>query len=213
MSVETGKPEPPQPILIQAGSTTEPEADQAEAQNPVVMAVEGSESNGGLEEAIAHYEWTLQAKPSVIGMSLLGIFLVVGLPLMIVLSAFDSGDDDALGFACFSVISGITLLLAASSKDNAWRKKFKLANERIVREAGLEAPPGSKTPHVVAGVFAVLSVLAPSLQFSYSDVMAGVSFMVALLAAAVALNQEAEGQKVLKRNVKAIVEHRGNEQE
>jgi peptidoglycan/LPS O-acetylase OafA/YrhL len=146
-------------------------------------------------------------------MSVLGLLLIVVVPFLLVLSAFESGDDDGLGLCFASILAGLVLIAVAGTKDSAWRKELKLAKEHVIKEAGLEAPPRSKTPHLVAGVFAVLSALAPSLAFSYSDVMAGGSFMVALIAVVVVLAQESERNKVVDRNFKAIVEHRGNEQE
>lgn len=201
MSVQKQKPEPPQPILIQGGKGTEPEAVKAEPQSAVAKAVEVRKGGGASQEAIDHYRMTLSTKPNIVGMSLLGVFLIVGLPLMIVLSAVENGDDDALGSACFFIISGIVLLAVAQTKDTNWRKELKLANERIVKEAGLKAPPVSKTPQLVAGGSILVSVLAGS----FNDAVAGLFFTLALIAMAVYLNNEYEAQKVLKRNVQLVL--------
>ena len=205
MSVEKKKPGPPQPILIQAGADTEPETGKAAPQSAVTMAVKASERGGVSQEAIDHYRLTLSTKPSVVGMTVLGLLMVVALPIVILVNAFDNGDDDAVGFCCFSIITGIVLILVASTKDSAWRKEVKLAKERVIKEAGLKAPPVSKTPQVVTGVFAFLCVLAPSLQFYYSDVLGAASFVVAVMAALVALNQELEAKKVLERNFNLVL--------
>ena len=205
MSVQKEKLEPPQPILIQAGAKTEPEAVKTEPQTVAPVAVEVREGGGVSQEAIDHYEMTLSTKPSVVGMSVLGLLLIGALPFVILISAFDSGNDDAAGLCCFSIITGSVLMLVASTKDSAWRKELKLAKERVIKEAGLEAPAVSKTPSLIVGVFAVLGVMAPSFSFYYSDVLAAVSFLVAGIAAVFALSQEAEANKVLKRNFNLVI--------
>ena len=199
MAEEKKKPGPPQPILIQAGADTEPETGKAAPQSAVTMAVKASERGGVSQEAIDHYRLTLSTKPSVVGMTMLGLLLIGALPFVILISALDSGNDDAAGLCCFSIITGSVLMLVASTKDSAWRK------ERVIKEAGLEAPPVSKTPSLIVGVFAVLGVIAPSFSFYYSDVLAAVSFVVAGIAAVFALSQESEANKVLKRNFNLVI--------
>ena len=205
MAIEEKKPGPPQPILIQAGAKTEPETSKAAPQSAATMTVEVREGGGVSQEAIDHYEMTLSTKPSVVGMTVLGLLLLVVVPFLLVFSAFDSGNDDLAGLCCFSIISGIVLLLVAQTKESAWRKELKLAKERVIKEAGLEAPPVSKTPSLIVGVFAVLGVMAPSFSFYYSDVLAAVSFVVAGIAAVFALSQEAEAKKVLDRNFNLVI--------
>ena len=205
MPVEEKKPGPPQPILIQAGTDTEPETSKAAPQSAATMTVEVREGGGVSQEAIDHYRLTLSTKPSVVGMTVLGLLLIGALPFVILISAFDSGNDDAAGLCCFSIITGSVLMLVASTKDSAWRKELKLAKERVIKEAGLEAPAVSKTPSLIVGVFAVLGVMAPSFSFYYSDVLAAVSFVVAGIAAVFALSQEAEANKVLKRNFNLVI--------
>ena len=205
MAEEKKKPGPPQPILIQAGADTEPETGKAAPQSAVTMAVKASERGGVSQEAIDHYRLTLSTKPSVVGMTALGLLLIGALPFVILISALDSGNDDAAGLCCFSIITGSVLMLVASTKDSAWRKELKLAKERVIKEAGLEAPPVSKTPSLIVGVFAVLGVIAPSFSFYYSDVLAAVSFVVAGIAAVFALSQESEANKVLKRNFNLVI--------
>ena len=208
MAVEEKKPGPPQPILIQAGAKTEPEAVKTEPQTVAPVAVEVREGGGVSQEAIDHYEMTLSTKPSVVGMSVLGLLLLVVVPFLLVLSAFDSGNDDLAGLCCFSIISGIVLLLVAQTKESAWQKQLKLAKQRVVNEAGLKAPPVSKTPLFVAGGSILVSVLAGS----FNDLVAGLSFMLALIATGLYLNNEYEAQKVLKRNVQLVLE-RSDEEE
>lgn len=213
MSVEKIKPGPPQPILIQAGAHPEPETGKAEPQSGETMAGGSSERGGVSQEAIDHYRLTLSTKPNVIGLMVLGLLLVIALPFILLVEAFDSGNDDAAGLCCFSIITGLVLMLIASTRDSAWRKQLKLAKKRIINEAGLKAPKTSKRPQFVAGGFALVCVLAPNLPFYYSDVIAAVSFIVAAIAAVVALSQESEGMKVLERNVKSIVEQHGEQQD
>lgn len=189
------------------------EAIKAEPESTEPLTVGVQDSVEGLEAAIDHYELTLSTKPSTVGMAVLGLLLATALPFLLVLNAFESGDDDGLGLCFASILAGLVLIAVAGTKDSAWRKELKLAKERVIKEAGIKAPPRSKTPDIVAGVFAVLCVLAPSLQFYYSDVMAALSFVVAGIAVVVVLAQESERNKVVDRNFKAIVEHRGNEQE
>ena len=196
-----------------APSSKTSEAVKAEPESTEPVAVGVRESVGGLEAAIDHYELTLSTKPSTVGMTALGFFLVIALPFIIVSNAFESGDSGADDVCCFSIITGLVLIAVAGTKDSAWRKELKLAKERVIKEAGLEAPPVSKTFHVVFGVFTVLIVLAPTLPFLYSEVFSALSTVGAGIAAVVVLAQESERSKVVDRNFKAIVEHRGNEQE
>ena len=208
MAVDEKKTGPPQPILIQAGERTEPESVKAELQSAVPKAVEVRKGGGASQEAIDHYRMTLSTKPSVVGMSVLGLLLIVVVPFLLVVSAFESGDDDAAGVCCFSFISGIVLLLVAQTKESAWQKQLKLAKQRVVNEAGLKAPPVSKTPLFVAGGSILVSVLAGS----FNDLVSGLSFMLALIATGLYLNNEYEAQKVLKRNVQLVLE-RSDEEE
>ena len=208
MAVDEKKTGPPQPILIQAGERTEAESVKAELQSAAPEAVEARKGGGASQEAIDHYRMTLSTKPSVVGMSVLGLLLIVVVPFLLVLSAFESGDDDAAGVCCFSFISGIVLLLVAQTKESAWQKQLKLAKQRVVNEAGLKAPAVSKTPLLVAGGSILVSVLAGS----FNDVVAGLSFMLALIATGLYLNNEYEAQKVLKRNVQLVLE-RSDEEE
>ena len=208
MAVDEKKTGPPQPILIQAGERTESESVKAELQSAVPKAVEVRKGGGASQEAIDHYRMTLSTKPSVVGMSVLGLLLIVVVPFLLVVSAFESGDDDAAGVCCFSFISGIVLLLVAQTKESAWQKQLKLAKQRVVNEAGLKAPPVSKTPLFVAGGSILVSVLAGS----FNDLVAGLSFMLALIATGLYLNNEYEAQKVLKRNVQLVLE-RSDEEE
>ena len=138
MAVDEKKTGPPQPILIQAGERTEAESVKAELQSAAPEAVEARKGGGASQEAIDHYRMTLSTKPSVVGMSVLGLLLIVVVPFLLVLSAFESGDDDAAGVLCFSFISGIVLLLVAQTKESAWQKQLKLAKQRVVNEAGLK---------------------------------------------------------------------------
>ena len=208
MAVDEKKTGPPQPILIQAGERTESESVKAELQSAVPKAVEVRKGGGASQEAIDHYRMTLSTKPSVVGMSVLGLLLIVVVPFLLVVSAFESGDDDAAGVCCFSFISGIVLLLVAQTKESAWQKQLKLAKQRVVNEAGLKAPPVSKTPLFVAGGSILVSVLAGS----FNDLVSGLSFMLALIATGLYLNNEYEAQKVLKRNVQLVLE-RSDEEE
>ena len=208
MAVDEKKTGPPQPILIQAGERTEAESVKAELQSAAPEAVEARKGGGASQEAIDHYRMTLSTKPSVVGMSVLGLLLIVVVPFLLVLSAFESGDDDADVVCCFSFISGIVLLLVAQTKESAWQKQLKLAKQRVVNEAGLKAPAVSKTPLLVAGGSILVSVLAGS----FNDVVAGLSFMLALIATGLYLNNEYEAQKVLKRNVQLVLE-RSDEEE
>jgi len=208
MAVDEKKTGPPQPILIQAGERTEPESVKAELQSAVPKAVEVRKGGGASQEAIDHYRMTLSTKPSVVGMSVLGLLLIVVVPFLLVVSAFESGDDDAAGVCCFSFISGIVLLLVAQTKESAWQKQLKLAKQRVVNEAGLKAPAVSKTPLLVAGGSILVSVLAGS----FNDLVSGLSFMLALIATGLYLNNEYEAQKVLKRNVQLVLE-RSDEEE
>ena len=105
-------------------------------------------------------------------------------------------------------LSGIVLLLVAQTKESAWQKQLKLVKQRVVNEAGLKAPAVSKTPLLVASESILVSVLAGS----FNDVVAGLSFMLALIATGLYLKNEYEAQKVLKRNVQLVLE-RSDEEE
>jgi len=201
---------PPQPILIQAGTDTEPETVKAEPQHAVSMAVGVNETGGGLQEAVDHYRLTLSTKPNIVGMSVLGFLLAFVVPFFIVMGMLDSwststGDDGAFGFCCFSILTGIGLVLVASTKDNAWRKEVKLAKERVINEAGLKAPAASTTPLVVAGVLFLGGFLAQSLPSSDSDVISALLFILALIASMFVLAMGAEANKIPEKYFEAVL--------
>jgi hypothetical protein len=212
MADEKKKTGPPQPILIQAGEGPEPNAVKTDEQSTAPVTAKVNKIRGGPQEAIEQYRLTLSTKPSIVGESVLGFLLVVAVPFFLVFSVLESGDDGPLTLCCFSIIAGLVLLAVASTKDNAWRKELKLAKERVLEEVGLKAPPVSKTPHVVFGVAIFVSVLAPSFPFSYSDVVAGLSFMVALVAALVYVNNDYEAKKVLERNLQLVLKQSDEEE-
>src|SRR6056300_886400 len=197
------KSRPPQPILIQAGEGHEPEAVKAEPQHAVSMAVGVNERGEGLQEAVDHYRLTLSTKPNIVGLLVLGILLLFVVPLTLLGEVFY--DDDAANFCCFSIITGSVLFLVASIKDNAWRKEVKLAKERVINEAGLKAPAASKTPVVVAGVLFLGSFLAPSLPFSYSDVISLLLFILALIATIFVVAMTGEANKIPEKYFQAVL--------
>ena len=204
------KSRPPQPILIQAGEGHEPEAVKAEPQHDVSMAVGVNERGEGLQEAVDHYRLTLSTKPNIVGLLVLGFLLAIVVPFFIVMGMLDSwststGDDGAFGFCCFSILTGIGLVLVASTKDNAWRKEVKLAKERVINEAGLKAPAASTTPVVVAGVLFLGSFLAPSLPFSYSDVISALLFILALIATIFVVAMTGEANKIPEKYFQAVL--------
>jgi len=194
---------PPQPILIQAGEGHEPEAVKAEPQHDVSMAVGVNERGEGLQEAVDHYRLTLSTKPNIVGLLVLGILLLFVVPLTLLGEVFY--DDDAANFCCFSIITGSVLFLVASTKDNAWRKEVKLAKERVINEAGLKAPAASTTPVVVAGVLFLGSFLAPSLPFSYSDVISALLFILALIATIFVVAMTGEANKIPEKYFQAVL--------
>ena len=194
---------PPQPILIQARTDTEPETVKAEPQHDVSMAVGVNERGEGLQEAVDHYRLTLSTKPNIVGLLVLGILLLFVVPLTLLGEVFY--DDDAANFCCFSIITGSVLFLVASTKDNAWRKEVKLAKERVINEAGLKAPAASTTPVVVAGVLFLGSFLAPSLPFYYSDVISALLFILALIATIFVVAMTGEANKILEKNFQAVL--------
>jgi len=197
------KSRPPQPILIQASEGGEPEAVKAEPQHAVSMAVGVNERGEGLQEAVDHYRLTLSTKPNIVGLLVLGILLLFVVPLTLLGEVFY--DDDAANFCCFSIITGSVLFLVASIKDNAWRKEVKLAKERVINEAGLKAPAASKTPVVVAGVLFLGSFLAPSLPFSYSDVISALLFILALIATIFVVAMTGEANKIPEKYFQAVL--------
>jgi len=197
------KSRPPQPILIQAGEGHEPEAVKAEPQHAVSMAVGDNKRGEGLQEAVDHYRLTLSTKPNIVGLLVLGILLLFVVPLTLLGEVFY--DDDAANFCCFSIITGSVLFLVASTKDNAWRKEVKLAKERVINEAGLKAPAASKTPVVVAGVLFLGSFLAPSLPFSYSDVISLLLFILALIATIFVVAMTGEANKIPEKYFQAVL--------
>jgi len=194
---------PPQPILIQASEGHEPEAVKAEPQHDVSMAVGVNERGEGLQEAVDHYRLTLSTKPNIVGLLVLGILLLFVVPLTLLGEVFY--DDDAANFCCFSIITGSVLFLVASTKDNAWRKEVKLAKERVINEAGLKAPAASTTPVVVAGVLFLGSFLAPSLPFSYSDVISALLFILALIATIFVVAMTGEANKIPEKYFQAVL--------
>jgi len=194
---------PPQPILIQAGEGDEPEAVKAEPQHAVPMAVGVNERGEGLQEAVDHYRLTLSTKPNIVGLLVLGSFLLFAVPLNLLGEVLY--DDDAASFCCFSIITGSVLFLVAITKDDAWRKEVRLAKERVINEAGLKAPEASTTPVVVAGVLFLGSLIAQSLPFSYSDVISALLFILALIALIFVVAMSVEANKIPEKYFQAVL--------
>ncbi len=200
MEEKTG---PPQPILIQATADTEPETVKAEPQNAVSTAARTNAMGGVSQEAIDHYRLTLSTKPNIVGLLVLGVLLLFVVPLTLLEDVFY--DDDAAGFCCFSVITGIVLVLVASTKDNAWRKEIKLAKARVINEGGLKAPAVSKTPRHAAGGFLLASVFARNFSLTYGDLVSAALFIAAAISLVVFLAKDAEANKIVERNLQAVL--------
>lgn len=200
MEEKTG---PPQPILIQATADTEPETVKAEPQNAVSTAARTNAMGGVSQEAIDHYRLTLSTKPNIVGLLVLGVLLLFVVPLTLLEDVFY--DDDAAGFCCFSVITGIVLVLVASTKDNAWRKEIKLAKARVINEGGLKAPAVSKTPRLAAGGFLLASVFARNILLTYGDLVSAALFIAAAISLVVFLAKDAEANKIVERNLQAVL--------
>jgi len=197
------KAAPPQPILIQAGTDAEPETVKAEPQNAVSTAARTSAMGGVSLEAIDHYRLTLSTKPNIVGLLVLGVLLLFVVPLTLLEDVFY--DDDAAGFCCFSIITGIVLFLVASTKDNAWRKEVKLAKARVINEVGLKAPAVSKTPLLAAGGFLLASVFAGNILLTYGGLVSAALFIAAAISLVVFLAKDSEANKIVERNFQAVL--------
>jgi len=75
----------------------------------------------------------------------------------------------------------------------------------VINEAGLKAPAASTTPVVVAGVLFLGSFLAPSLPFSYSDVISLLLFILALIATIFVVAMTGEANKIPEKYFQAVL--------
>ncbi|MGB1421561.1 MAG: hypothetical protein ACPG79_07435 [Poseidonia sp.] len=208
MTDEEHKQTPPQSILIQAGSASDPEPEDTivPSQSPATLTEASPESTSAMQEAITHYNTVLTTKPDNTGLILGGTVFLFIIPVLVGFSAAESGDFDAAGVCCGSIIGGLVFFLLAIVRDSEWDKKNKLAKTQIINLAGLKTPPVSKTPIVAAGVFGVAWFISANLPFYYRDVMTLVTFLLFAGAALVGSVNSLNADKTLKRNFKMVLQ-------
>jgi hypothetical protein len=201
---------PPQPILIHSGTpaletepspNSEPWPDPKEGHSGVETAPNQS-SHVVSNETIEAYEIVLRDKPNSTPIGLLGIVFLFVVPItMLYASDFDILFDDEANLCCGSMILGLMLLLVSAVQDNAWSNRRKLAQNRLMTEAGIAYPPVPQWPSIAAAIFLILAFVLSDL----GGVFCLFSGMFGLIFLGLSLQMHTSAQKALEKQLKLII--------
>ncbi len=210
MAEEPEENGPPQPILIHAGTPTlETEASPvpepspgAEEEESKVETAPNQFSHGVSDETIQAYEIVLRDKPNSTPIGLLGIVFLFVVPFgFLYMSDYDVLFSDGEELCCGSMILGLMLLLVSTVQDNAWSNRKKLAQKRVMTEAGIAYPPVPQWPSITAAIFLILAFILSDLGgvFCFFGGMFGLIFL------GVSLQMHTSAQKAVEKQLKLII--------
>ena len=201
---------PPQPILIHGG-TPALETEALPNPWPSSVAQEGQSKvevgstqpyHGVSNETIQAYEIVLRDKPNSTPIGLLGIVFLFVVPFgFLYMSDFDVLFSDGEELCCGSMILGLMLLLVSTVQDTAWSNRKKLAQKRVMTEAGIAYPPVPQWPSLAAATCLVLAFFLSDLDevFCFFGGMFGLIFL------GISLQMHTSAQKAVEKQLKLII--------
>ena len=210
MADESEEKSPPQPILIQSGTPIlETKASIIPEKSPVaqeehtpVETVSTHSSSVVSDETIQAYEIVLRDKPNSTPIGLLGIVFLFVVPFgFLYMSDFDVLFSDGEELCCGSMILGLMLLSVSAVQDNAWSNRRKVAQKRLMTEAGISHPPVPQWPSISAAIFLILAFVLSDL----GGVFCLFSGMFGLIFLGLSLQMHTSAQKALEKQLKLII--------
>ena len=201
---------PPQPILIHSGTpaletepspNSEPWPDPKEGHSGVETAPNQS-SHVVSNETIEAYEIVLRNKPNTTAIGLLAVVFLFVVPFgFLYMADFDVLFSDGEELCCGSMLLGAVLLLISFLQEGAWSSKRKLAQNRLMTEAGMAYPPVPQWPSIAAAIFLILAFILSDL----GGVFCLFSGMFGLIFLGLSLQMHTSAQKALEKQLKLII--------
>ena len=200
---------PPKPIVIGSAVITSQAATTA---SPASLNPEGRASSvwGGMSpellDAFEQLEITLKSRPNNQSLTVLALFLTMGIPLLTVL--FSDGDvffSDMAGLCCITFVMGAIIGLSVSGHFTSWSNQRDRAQKSILVQAGLESAQG---PSYLSPV-ALIALLAGGVLGGGEGFGIGVLLAVVLVAAqnvvnAAARAKDREAIQTLRATIEAM---------
>ena len=209
MAEEPEKNGPPQPILIHGGRSTletepppisEPLPDAEEGHSGVETAP-NQPYHGVSNETIQAYEIVLRDKPNSTPIGLLGIVFLFVVPFgFLYMADFDVLFSEGEELCCGSMLFGAVLLLLSFLQESAWNSRKKMAQNRLMTEAGIAYPPVPQWPSFSAAIFLILAFILADL----GGVFCLFSGMFGLIFLGIAGRMHTIAQKSLTKQLKLI---------
>ena len=201
---------PPQPILIHSGTPaleTEPSPNvelwpDAEEGHSGVETAPSQPSHGVSNETIEAYEIVLRDKPNTTSIGLLAVLFLFVVPFgFLYMADFDVLFNDGEELCCGSMLLGAALLLISFLQEGAWSSRRKLAQNRLMTEAGMAYPPVPQWPSIAAAIFLTLTFILSELDevFCFFGGMFGLIFL------GLSLQMHTSAQKALEKQLKLII--------
>jgi len=210
MADDSEEKRPPQPILIQGGTQiletepspiSEPLPDAEEGNSGVAMAP-NQPYHGVSNETIQAYEIVLRDKPNTTSIGLLGVAFLFFVPFgFLYMADFDVLFHEGEELCCGSMLLGAVLLLLSFLQESAWSSRKKMAQNRLMIEAGIAHPPVPQWPLMTAVMFLILAFILSDLSGVFCFV--GGMFCLALLGLSAQMHTSA--QKALEKQLKLII--------
>ena len=201
---------PPQPILIHGGRSTletepppisEPLPDTKEGHSGVETAP-NQPHHGVSNETIQAYEIVLRDKPNTTSIGLLGVVFLFFVPFgFLYMADFDVLFNEGEELCCGSMLLGAVLLLLSFLQESAWSSRKKMAQNRLMIEAGIAYPPVPQWPSIAATIFLVLAFILSDL----GGVFCLFSGMFGLIFLGLSGQMRTSAQKALEKQLKLII--------
>ena len=117
------------------------------------------------------------------------------------MSDFDVLFNDGEELCCGSMLLGAVLLLISFLQEGAWSSRRKLAQNRLMTEAGIAYPPVPQWPSITAAMFLILAFILSDLGgvFCFFGGMFGLIFL------GLSLQMHTSAQKALEKQLKLII--------
>lgn len=201
---------PPQPILIHGGRSTleaepspisKPWPDAEEGNSDVAMAP-NQPYHGVSNETIQAYEIVLRDKPNTTSIGLLAVVFLFVVPFgFLYMADFDVLFSEGEELCCGSMLLGAVLLLLSFLQESAWSSRRKLAQNRLMTEAGIAYPPVPQWPSITAAIFLILAFILSDLGGAFCLF----SGMFGLIFLGLSGQIHTSAQKTLEKQLKLII--------
>lgn len=182
-------------------------------------ALSPTSASGVTKEAVENYITVMDVKDNSTGTAILAAIFLLIIPFLFLLDFdFYSLDEGSCGLCFGSIGLGTVFAIISATESTKTRKNQENAKLRLMKEAGLQSPPGSKVPLYVGGASLAVLVLSAFLSeaFYYYEIeiinglMNIFGFLGLLSSGIFHLEGDRRRKKTIAQHVKAIVDRETN---